>query len=55
MPYCCFGVPEKKHEWKRSIAANKAQILKLVFPLSYENEQYHQNRRQKVFNRGLYI
>jgi len=25
-PYRCFGVPEKEHEWKRSIAANKAQF-----------------------------
>jgi len=51
LPYRCFGVPEKKHEWKRSIVANKSQILKPMFPLSYENPQYHQNRRQKVFNR----
>jgi len=36
---------------KRSIAANKAQILKPIFLLSYENAQYHQNRRQKVFNK----
>ena len=27
LPYRCFGVPEKEHEWKRNIAANKAQFL----------------------------
>jgi len=26
-----------------------------MLPLSYENAQYHQNRRQKVVNRGLYV
>jgi len=31
LPFRCFGVPEKKHEWKRSIATNKAQILKPIF------------------------
>jgi len=52
LSYCCFGVPEKKHEWKRSIAANKAQILKPIFPLSYKNAHYHQNRSQKkIFNK----
>jgi len=45
-------VSEKECEGKRSIAANEAHILKPVFPLSYENAQYHQNLRQKVFNKG---
>ena len=42
----------KKHKWKRSIATNKGQILKPMFPISYENAQCHQNPRQKVFNKG---
>jgi len=27
IPYCCFGVSKKEHEWKRSIAANKVHFL----------------------------
>ena len=46
LPYRCFSGPEKKH------CCHKAQILKPMFPLSYENAQHHQNRRQKVFNRS---
>jgi len=48
-----FDVFEKKHEWKRSIATNKAHFFKPMFLLSNENAQYHQNRRQKVFNRRV--
>ena len=47
-----FGVSEKEYEWKRSIATNKAHFFKPMFPPSYKNAQYHQNLRQKVFNRG---
>jgi len=42
MPYRCFGVSEKEHELKRSIAANKVHFFKPMFSLSYENAQYRQ-------------
>jgi len=42
LPYRYFGVPEKEHEWKRSIAANKAHFLKPMFSLNYKNVRYHQ-------------
>ena len=37
---------KKKHFCQRSA------YFETMFPLNYENAQYHQNRRQKVFNRG---
>jgi len=41
LPYCSSDVPENKHKWK-TVAANKAHLLKSMFPLRCANAQYHQ-------------